>query len=351
MAEANRLIVLPSQSPAQVSFCKLDIDPETASPENMPPLSFTRRPVRGPAPARPGVPAFCQPVVARCTATSARSTLRGPPSDRVGRSVGILPANGLRIACGPCRPLEPSQSYFLSYELHLIRGSLLDLEETRMDGQPEPTTNAAASENNEVSQLHDRFRSFKPEFMTLHRYWVHANRLREYFLSSLMNPEWLDLAKLTGTQNNLASLNLAFMVHDPGIFMSYWYSSLYVVVEGWKELKLQDSDVDRLLGSPNVELLKRFRNGIFHYQRHYFDDRFTDFVSADDTVPWVNELTNAIGAYFRRQAGDTWPVLDPEVREKFRSLEPDKDQALKVFRTLLTFKKAQEADETVSSEP
>ena len=68
--------------------------------------------------------------------------------------------------------------------------------------------------------------------------------------------------------------NFAFFVHDPGIFMSYWYGGLYAVIEGWQELGLTDPTIDRLLESPNVELLRRYRNGVFHYQMTYFDDRF-----------------------------------------------------------------------------
>ena len=49
--------------------------------------------------------------------------------------------------------------------------------------------------------------------------------------------------------------------------MSLWYGGLYVVIEGWKELGLSDPHVDDLLRSSNVELLKRYRHGTFHFQR------------------------------------------------------------------------------------
>jgi hypothetical protein len=75
-----------------------------------------------------------------------------------------------------------------------------------------------------------------------------------------------------------------------------------------------------------VQLLRRFRNGVFHYQKRYFDERFTDFISAQDTVEWVHDLTNAIGAFFRRLAGDTWPEISPADREQFREIEPSKEK-------------------------
>jgi hypothetical protein len=40
------------------------------------------------------------------------------------------------------------------------------------------------------------------------------------------------------------------------IFMSYWYGSLYVVVEGWRELNETDPKVDPLISSPDVDRLK-----------------------------------------------------------------------------------------------
>jgi hypothetical protein len=38
--------------------------------------------------------------------------------------------------------------------------------------------------------------------------------------------------------------------------MSYWYGSLYVVVEGWRELNETDPKVDPLISSPDVDRLK-----------------------------------------------------------------------------------------------
>jgi len=42
------------------------------------------------------------------------------------------------------------------------------------------------------------------------------------------------------------------------LFTSYYHSALYVVVEGWQDLDLSDTEIDRLLASDNVGLLKRF---------------------------------------------------------------------------------------------
>jgi hypothetical protein len=78
---------------------------------------------------------------------------------------------------------------------------------------------------------------------------------------------------------------------------------LYVLIEGWRELRHDDPDVNRLLGSPNVDLLRRFRNGTFHFQKSYFDARFTEFwFSETEAIVWADEIHNAFDAWFLRRA-------------------------------------------------
>ena len=77
---------------------------------------------------------------------------------------------------------------------------------------------------------------------------------------------------------------------------------LYVVIEGWKELKLHDPVIDGLLTSPNVDLLRRYRNGVFHFQPEYMDKRFRGFVEeGTEPVAWVRELNKQFGRFFLEQ--------------------------------------------------
>ena len=83
------------------------------------------------------------------------------------------------------------------------------------------------------------------------------------------------------------------------LYMSYWYGGLYVVIEGWRELELTDESVDRLLESPNVDLLRRFRNGTYHFQKQYFDSRFLDLiVEGENVVQWVRGVREAFSQFF-----------------------------------------------------
>ncbi len=148
-----------------------------------------------------------------------------------------------------------------------------------------------------------------PPIMSLHRYWVYANRMRENFEAALTKSprNFTNLAKETDLAK--ATVAAATFAIGPGIFMSYRYGSLYVVIEGWKQLRLTDPKIDPLLLSPNVRLLKKYRDGVFHFQRNYFDDRFIGFVKAEDSVQWVRTIHSELGEYFRREI----PLLDPMV--------------------------------------
>ena len=85
---------------------------------------------------------------------------------------------------------------------------------------------------------------------------------------------------------------------DFGIFMSYWYSSIYVVIEGFKELKLQDAKIEALLQSPNVKALQLYRNATFHFQKEYLSPKMNQFMQSKDSVSWIRSLTEAFGEFF-----------------------------------------------------
>lgn len=124
------------------------------------------------------------------------------------------------------------------------------------------------------------------EVLALHRYFLQASQMRAYYDQRLANegaasvqderwPEqWIDLC--------------------------LWYACLYIVVEGWRALALADAKVDALLTSTYVDLLRRFRNGVDHYQATYWDDRFTDFVAGGaESAVWVRSLHSAFGRWFQ----------------------------------------------------
>lgn len=42
-------------------------------------------------------------------------------------------------------------------------------------------------------------------------------------------------------------MQVSIALIEDNMYMSYWYAGLYVVIEGWQKLKLQDMAIDTLL--------------------------------------------------------------------------------------------------------
>jgi len=150
-----------------------------------------------------------------------------------------------------------------------------------------------------------------PAIVALHRYSMHANRMRQHFEAALkQNPSKPRQLSPKPNITEIAAVMtdaVRYSADDRGMFMSYWYGTLYVVIEGWKQLRLSDPRLDKLIKSPNVGRLKLYRNGVYHFQRNYFDDRFAGFMKSKDSVAWVREVHSEFGrffleAYARRQA-------------------------------------------------
>jgi hypothetical protein len=126
----------------------------------------------------------------------------------------------------------------------------------------------------------------------LHRYFIWSEQMREHYFAVVTR---------TGRIPEVRSPDgiRAFL------YMSYWYGGLYVVVEGWRELSLSDDAIDTLLQSSNVDLLRRYRHGAFHYQCQYFDARFTDFWQPEaGTVTWVQKLRSELSRWFLAHSGE-----------------------------------------------
>ena len=124
------------------------------------------------------------------------------------------------------------------------------------------------------------------EVLTLHRYYIWANKFRTHF------------DQIIASAPNLEENPLLWFANETGLFLSYWYAALYVVIEGWQTLGLQDEELNLLLASPNVEHLRRYRNGVCHFQHKYLDERFLAMMSSRDSVQWVRSLNSAFGRFF-----------------------------------------------------
>jgi len=146
---------------------------------------------------------------------------------------------------------------------------------------------------------------------SLHRYFLWCAEMREHYLQVGK--------RVSATPSFFENENAgrAFM------YLGYWYAGLYVVCEGWQELKLSDPEIDALLQSPHLEFLNRFRNGVYHYQTDYFDKRFMDaLVRGEDFDRWAESLTLAFARHLEAWAKSQTAAL-PAVQTADYSAETE----------------------------
>jgi hypothetical protein len=136
--------------------------------------------------------------------------------------------------------------------------------------------------------------SVEPPVFTLHRYFTWSTILKGHFEDVLAGLRDRGEAFSMNTDEGLRAL----------AYMSYWYASLWVVVEGWQKLGLHDDEVDRLLASPLTEKLHLFRHWVLHYHETYFNDPLTEpLIGNADAVEWVRSLSSALGRSFLERLG------------------------------------------------
>jgi hypothetical protein len=102
--------------------------------------------------------------------------------------------------------------------------------------------------------------------------------------------------------------------------MCYWYASLYAVIEAWDELQFSDPTIDRLLAHPKDfrALLRRYRNGVSHFQSSLLDPRIIDFLRYGAAhVCWVHALHDEVVRFFAEHLASRFARdgQRPELRE------------------------------------
>lgn len=128
------------------------------------------------------------------------------------------------------------------------------------------------------------------ELIALHKHWCIADAVKQFISADVTGkgieeyPEWF---------MNLGNTFSKFYR------LSVWYSLLYVVVEGFRELKLTSPEVDELLKNAEyVDCLRLFRNATFHFQKDPLTEKTLKFLEAKDSEKWIRDLNNALQKYF-----------------------------------------------------
>ena len=71
--------------------------------------------------------------------------------------------------------------------------------------------------------------------------------------------------------------------------MSHWIAAQYVVIEGWHKLKQSDEIIDNLLikYSDYVDIFRRCRNAVYHYQNNLLDKRIEEAIKGEEHFNWL----------------------------------------------------------------
>ena len=133
------------------------------------------------------------------------------------------------------------------------------------------------------------------ELISLHRYWIASSRMRDFFNAEIKDKrkEYQSLINLSEDEKTLASYLL--FLDDFFILKSYWYASLYVVIEGYKELQIKNDNVQKLWNEDFINKLRLFRNGTFHYQKDIFSEIISNTDDTDEFVKWIHAINHELG--------------------------------------------------------
>src|SRR5215472_15215079 len=109
-----------------------------------------------------------------------------------------------------------------------------------------------------------------PPIFALYRYFLAADAMRRYCHDQLQDERY----SRTLSIHPQVGFALMFLLSRPAIGMAYFYSAMYVLIEGWRTLDYHDSKIDALLESPFVDILRRFRNSTFHFQKEFVSEKW-----------------------------------------------------------------------------
>lgn len=126
------------------------------------------------------------------------------------------------------------------------------------------------------------------ELISLHKHWLNADAVKEVLK-----------AKIGGGHDLPEALAELAEFHSSFARLSVLYGLIYVVVEGYRELKCSNERVDELISQEDfVESLRLFRNATFHYQKQPIPEKAMKFLELPESEIWIRNLHQAFKAYF-----------------------------------------------------
>lgn len=129
----------------------------------------------------------------------------------------------------------------------------------------------------------------------LHRYFLAAARMRQDF--------WDFYRQHHESAGRDSELYVDFFT-----YLSLWYSTLWVALDGWKQLGVEDAALGEALEDPRTLLLRDFRNATLHFDSTFPAKRHMALIDASQAAGWVfyvhAKLERAILAEFKKAGLD-----------------------------------------------
>lgn len=129
--------------------------------------------------------------------------------------------------------------------------------------------------------------------LSLHKYWMQANRMREDFIQEIKKlPDSADIEDLyiyCSEENNIE-------LHT---YRDFWLASLYTVIRGYQDLKLNDNTIDDILSrnKKGIKELKKFRDSTRHFELP--TERNKKFVGLKNlSMTWIQGVHLSFNEYF-----------------------------------------------------
>ncbi|MFM2484355.1 hypothetical protein [Celerinatantimonas yamalensis] len=129
------------------------------------------------------------------------------------------------------------------------------------------------------------------ELISLHKHWLNADAVKEV------------VATKVGGEHGLPEGLAEFAeFHSSFARLSVLYGLIYVVIEGYKELKCTNQKVDELLSQEEfVDALRLFRNSTFHYQKNPIPEKALKFLKFPESETWIRSLHLAFKKFFEAE--------------------------------------------------
>lgn len=128
--------------------------------------------------------------------------------------------------------------------------------------------------------------------LSLHKYWLQANRMMEDFIQEIGElPENTNIDNIYQYCSRINNTS----IHT---YRDLWVASIFIVIEGYKKLKLNDNKIDNLISEnkKGISELREFRNSICHFeipsQRNKKMKKLNNL-----SIKWLQELHFAFAEY------------------------------------------------------